>query len=379
MMNATTCSRALLPSLLIFTRQFAAMVHSSMSLDNCAAALAEDAPPPYRVFAEEMRDGFRREQYLTDIMRARPDLFPPVYCVLIHKGEVGGIIDECLGWLVELLEEELKDTRAGEEGAAGLFYQEQRHWEELPPAAQYRLLSRWCRALGMMLGAGVPNRFALYVSAELLPPAQREMLSELAQQPDEQDTPPSLGELDFCPVILRRMLIVGEQSGTLDLQLEQASRLYHDLWQYHTLEAGRKGKMRQRRVSAMTLPAASHWESNGSDNPVTRLVTVLLHNAIKHRAHEIMLLTQPEYLAVSYRIDESWQEIMTLPLFAVEPTFRLIKQWAEIPPQALPPQQGQLFTFYEGQSYELCVAAQHHDGGEMLLLTVVYRDEAIHQ
>ena len=77
---------------------------------------------------------------------------------------------------MELLEEELKrHPRQGEQRRRWLFYQEQRRWEELPPAAQYRLLSRWCRTLGMMLGAGVPHRFALYVSAELLPPAQWEM------------------------------------------------------------------------------------------------------------------------------------------------------------------------------------------------------------
>ena len=187
----------------------------------------------------------------------------------------------------------------------------------------------------------------------------------MAQQPDEPGTSPSLGELNFCPVILRRMLSVGEQSGTLDLQLE-ASRLYHDLWQYHILAAGSKGKAWQRRVSGMTLPAASHWEFIGPDNPITRMVEVLLHNAIKCHAHEIMLLPEPQHLTVRYRIDESWKEIMTLPLFAVEPTFRLTKQWAEIPPQALPPQQGQLFIFHDGQSYAVRVASQHNEGTETL-------------
>ncbi|HZO88282.1 MAG TPA: type II secretion system F family protein [Chthonomonadaceae bacterium] len=92
-------------ALALFTRQFSTLVDAGLSLVRIMTILEQDAPPPFAAYATELREKLQEGYPLSRIMGERPDLFSGFYVKMIRVGEIGGILEESLNYLADLLEE----------------------------------------------------------------------------------------------------------------------------------------------------------------------------------------------------------------------------------------------------------------------------------
>lgn len=232
-------------SLLLFTRQLQALVQSGTNLLTCAEVMAQEAPPPYDAFSVEMTAKLLEGKTLTEICAAYPELFGRFYVAMIRIGEVGGVLDELLAYLSELLREQTEFAHAL--AVAG----------DKPPVPLHGTLDDmlimlfFCRGLSMLLTLGMPLPLSLELAAETLPQArQPEEPSILLGVTARQATATPIGDRAAVLALLRdapadevlsrlatsglltplaaQLLKIGLHTGEIDYAMAKAADLYHD-------------------------------------------------------------------------------------------------------------------------------------------------------
>ncbi|MDQ2688237.1 MAG: sigma-70 family RNA polymerase sigma factor [Armatimonadota bacterium] len=217
-------------ALVLFTSQFAALIEAGISLVRTLHILKE-APPPYGEAAGELQTQVEQGETLSKAMRERPDLYPAFYVALVRAGEVGGILEETLRWAAELMTHDWRLTCRRPSGERPLLFvlpmdrTSTRDWESLTD--YQRLVTRllFCETFGLLLRAGVPILQTLEIVADLLPPAQKEKMRE-ASEDVRLGRPLAPGRLDILPRFAVELIAMGEEHGTLDLELERAANIF---------------------------------------------------------------------------------------------------------------------------------------------------------
>ncbi len=99
--------------LTVFSRQFATMVNSGLSMLRCLYVLEEQTPN--KKFAKvigEIRADVEAGISLSDALQKHPKVFSKLYVSMVRAGELGGILDEVLNRLATQLEKEDSIRRA---------------------------------------------------------------------------------------------------------------------------------------------------------------------------------------------------------------------------------------------------------------------------
>ena len=99
--------------LTIFSRQFATMVNSGLSMLRCLYVLEEQTPN--KRFAKvigDIRADVEAGIALSDALEKHPKVFNRLYVSMVRAGELGGILDEVLNRVAEQLEKEDNIRRA---------------------------------------------------------------------------------------------------------------------------------------------------------------------------------------------------------------------------------------------------------------------------
>jgi len=99
--------------LTVFSRQFATMVNSGLSMLRCLYVLEEQTPN--KKFAKvigDIRADVEAGIALSDALEKHPKVFSRLYVSMVRAGELGGILDEVLNRVAEQLEKEDSIRRA---------------------------------------------------------------------------------------------------------------------------------------------------------------------------------------------------------------------------------------------------------------------------
>src|SRR5664280_3721518 len=99
--------------LTIFSRQFATMVDSGLSMLRCLYVLEEQTPnKKLAKVIGEIRQDVEAGISLSDALEKHPKVFNKLYVSMVRAGELGGILDEVLNRLATQLEKEDQIRRA---------------------------------------------------------------------------------------------------------------------------------------------------------------------------------------------------------------------------------------------------------------------------
>jgi type IV pilus assembly protein PilC len=99
--------------LTVFSRQFATMVNSGLSMLRCLYVLEEQTPnKKFAKIISEVRADVEAGISLSDALEKHPKVFSKLYVSMVRAGELGGILDEVLNRLAEQLEKADSITRA---------------------------------------------------------------------------------------------------------------------------------------------------------------------------------------------------------------------------------------------------------------------------
>jgi type IV pilus assembly protein PilC len=101
--------RVKLKDLAIFSRQFATMVNSGLSLLRALTILTEQTENPYLAkIIGEVRNDVETGNSLSGAMGRHPDVFPPLMVNMCKAGEVGGFLDSVMLQIASNYEAEVK-------------------------------------------------------------------------------------------------------------------------------------------------------------------------------------------------------------------------------------------------------------------------------
>jgi type IV pilus assembly protein PilC len=99
--------------LTVFSRQFATMVSSGLSMLRCLYVLEEQTPnKKFAAVIGEIRADVEAGIALSDALEKHPDVFSKLYISMVRAGELGGILDDVLNRLATQLEKEDSIRRA---------------------------------------------------------------------------------------------------------------------------------------------------------------------------------------------------------------------------------------------------------------------------
>jgi len=103
--SATGVPKPKNPDLVIFTRQFATMISSGISIMECLDILADQADDKGFCYALNcIIDRVKSGVDLSEAMLEHPEIFPDIYCNMIAAGEASGQLEGILGRLAEYQE-----------------------------------------------------------------------------------------------------------------------------------------------------------------------------------------------------------------------------------------------------------------------------------
>jgi type IV pilus assembly protein PilC len=98
-----------LKDLAIFSRQFATMINSGLSMLKTLNILAEQTENPLLAkTTEELRDDVERGSSLSAAMTKHPKVFSELYCSMVRAGETGGQLDTILLRVADTFEADYK-------------------------------------------------------------------------------------------------------------------------------------------------------------------------------------------------------------------------------------------------------------------------------
>jgi type IV pilus assembly protein PilC len=99
--------------LTVFSRQFATMVNSGLSMLRCLYVLEEQTPnKKFAKVISAIRADVEAGISLSDALQKHPKVFTRLYISMVRAGELGGILDEVLNRLATQLEKEDSIRRA---------------------------------------------------------------------------------------------------------------------------------------------------------------------------------------------------------------------------------------------------------------------------
>lgn len=105
--------------------------------------------------------------------------------------------------------------------------------------------------------------------------------------------------------------------------------------------------------------------------PITRMVNVIILNAVKEHANEIVVEATADYTQVRYHIGEQWFDIMTLPTFAHLPMLQWVKEISTIDQAAPAPQHGMINLQVNQQDYDARTNITPGEYGEIMALKII--------
>ncbi len=101
--------------LTVFSRQFATMVNSGLSMLRCLYVLEEQTPnKKLAKVIGEIRQDVEAGISLSDALEKHPKVFSKLYVSMVRAGELGGILDEVLNRLATQLEKEDQHPPGGQ-------------------------------------------------------------------------------------------------------------------------------------------------------------------------------------------------------------------------------------------------------------------------
>ncbi len=93
----------------VFSRQFATMINSGLSLLRSLTILAEQTPNrAFRDVILEVKADVEKGSSLSQSLEKHPKVFPRIYSSMVKSGEVGGVLDETLERLAQTLEAQVE-------------------------------------------------------------------------------------------------------------------------------------------------------------------------------------------------------------------------------------------------------------------------------
>jgi len=93
--------------LTVFSRQFATMVNSGLSLTKCLSILStQSESASLRSIVGDVQKDVEGGQSLSDSLGRHPKAFPPIFVNMVRAGETGGVLDEVLMRVAEHFEKE---------------------------------------------------------------------------------------------------------------------------------------------------------------------------------------------------------------------------------------------------------------------------------
>ncbi len=96
--------------MVLFSRQMATLFGAGIPLLSILGSLSEQIENvKFRMVLEEMRKGIQDGLALSETMTRHPDVFSELYISMIRAGEEGGIMDEILHRVADLLEKQAKN------------------------------------------------------------------------------------------------------------------------------------------------------------------------------------------------------------------------------------------------------------------------------
>ncbi len=99
--------------LTVFSRQFATMVNSGLSMLRCLYVLEEQTPnKKLSAVIRQIKDDVEAGISLSDALEKHPRVFSKLYVSMVRAGELGGILDEVLNRLATQLEKDGSIKRA---------------------------------------------------------------------------------------------------------------------------------------------------------------------------------------------------------------------------------------------------------------------------
>ncbi len=229
-----------LSALVLYTRQFSALIDAGVSLMRCFQLLQETTDDPdlkaaNTRFGEQISAGAQLSQAIAE----RHDLFPPFYVGFVRAGEIGGVLDEAFSYLADWLEQESEaaerlQTRVlllrmaskvlGDTSSEKLEAEAQ---ATLATARRAARIASFCRLFEMGLAAGVPMHLALTTAAGVLGEQEashlRAGVEDLAQA---QPIASLLAEVEDLRPVVAPLVSAGEETACLDDMLRSAAMFY---------------------------------------------------------------------------------------------------------------------------------------------------------
>jgi len=91
----------------IFARQFATMINAGLSLTKCLSILTDQAEnKEMREIIAQLNRDVEAGQSLSEAMMKHPKIFPPLFYNMVKAGETGGVLDEVLLRVADLMEQD---------------------------------------------------------------------------------------------------------------------------------------------------------------------------------------------------------------------------------------------------------------------------------
>jgi type II secretory pathway component PulF len=230
-------------ALALYFRKFATLIGAGVPLIRAMDTVGESTGDPHlKSINAAMMGGIEAGDTLSVQMGRLPGVFSRVALVMVRAGEVGGILDETLQRLAQYLDTDIElrercrfyATLAGLCDPAAADAMQRRLKAALDAEGSRVNEAIFCRALGAMIGAGVPVSLALECAADAfegqtgadLKAAARELTGDTALAD-------ALGATGALSSVTLELCRVGEDVGQLDFVLKHAA----DLQETETMSA----------------------------------------------------------------------------------------------------------------------------------------------
>jgi len=235
-----------LNSLVLYTRQFSALIDAGVSLMRCFQLLGRTTrDPDLKAANSKLSDRVGAGAHLSEAMAECPDLFPSFYVAFVRAGEIGGVLDDTFAHLADWLDQErnaaehlaihslLSELASKEPGATRTTEVAVR--ASIDAARRASRTASFCRLFEMCLTAGVPLNLALSTAAGILeaPDAARIRAAAETLTPETR-LEDRLAEIEALAPVVAPMVGVGEDHACLAHMLRSAAR-FHDAEASHLL------------------------------------------------------------------------------------------------------------------------------------------------
>lgn len=105
----TLRKRVKLADLVVFTQQLSAMIGAGLPLLECLDALVEQTDnQTLRLALIEVNRDIQTGSTFSEALSRFPNIFNELFVSMVHAGEIGGVLDECLSQLAETFDKELE-------------------------------------------------------------------------------------------------------------------------------------------------------------------------------------------------------------------------------------------------------------------------------